>query len=65
MLGLTMVDITRKKKKRLHMHHVLYVTSGNQSSVAMIFVFAFIESASLHIPLKQLVLAFALCITVA
>lgn len=39
---------------------MLYVISGNQSSVAMISVFAFIVSAFLHIPLKQLALAIAL-----
>lgn len=54
-----------QKKITLHMLHVLYVISGNQSSVAKIFVFAFIVSAFLHVPLKQLVLAIALCRTVA
>lgn len=42
------------------MLHVLYVISGNQSSVAMIFAFAFIVSAFLRVPLKQLVPAIAL-----
>ena len=39
---------------------VLYIISGNQSSVAMIFVFAFVVSTFLHVPLKQLVPAIAL-----
>jgi len=44
---------------KLHMLHVLHVISGNQSSVAMIFVCAFTVSTFLHILLKQLVPAIA------
>lgn len=54
-----------KKRKALHILYVLYVISGNQSSVVMMLAFGFIASAFLHVPLKHLVLAIVLCRMVA
>lgn len=47
------------------MLHELYVISGNQSFLAMIFIFTFLAPTFSHIPLKPLVLAAALCTTMA